>query len=99
MTTYVLAQISIHDRARYDRYAARFMPVLRQYRGRLLAADEAPATVEGSWPHDKVILMEFEDHAAYERWATSLEYREISKDRVAATEGVVLTVQGIRPEY
>lgn len=95
MTVYVLAQISIHDRARYDRYAARFMPVLQQYQGRLLAADEAPAMVEGSWPHDKVILLAFEDHAAYERWATSPEYREISEDRVAATEGVVLTVRGV----
>ncbi|UWZ33499.1 DUF1330 domain-containing protein [Dactylosporangium roseum] len=94
MTVYVLAQISIHDRRRYDRYAARFMPVLTRYQGRLLAADEAPVTVEGSWPYDKVVLMAFEDRAAFERWANSPEYREISEDRLAATDGVVLTVQG-----
>ena len=30
MTVYALAQLNIHDRERYDRYMARFMPVLRE---------------------------------------------------------------------
>ena len=38
-----MAQISIHDRGRYDRYVSQFMPVLSPFDGRLLAADEAPA--------------------------------------------------------
>ena len=61
MTTYVLAQLTIHDRARYDRYAARFMDVLRHFDGRLLAADESPEVLEGAWPHQKVVLIEFKD--------------------------------------
>ena len=61
MIVYVLAQLTIHDRARYDRYAARFMGVLEKFEGRLLAADESPALLEGDWPHEKVVLIEFED--------------------------------------
>lgn len=57
MITYVLAQLTIHDRARYDRYAAQFMGVLRGFQGRLLAADESPEVLEGSWPHQKVVLI------------------------------------------
>jgi hypothetical protein len=37
------------EEARYDRYVAAFMPVLRKYGGRLLAADERPEVVEGQW--------------------------------------------------
>ncbi|MFF5234925.1 DUF1330 domain-containing protein [Dactylosporangium sp. NPDC000521] len=95
MTVFAIAQISVHDRPRYERYVAQFMPVLKQYGGRLLAADERATVVEGAWPHDKLILMAFEDRAAFERWARSPEYQEISKDRVAATEGVVLLVDGV----
>lgn len=95
MTVYALAQISIHDRPRYDRYVSRFLPVLRQYCGRLLAADEAPAVVEGSWAYEKAILMAFDDRAAFDRWAGSPEYREISADREAATDGVVLVLGGL----
>ena len=95
MSVYALAQISIHDRARYDRYVAQFMRVLRGFEGRVLAADETPVVVEGTWPHQKVVLLEFPDRSAFERWAYSPEYTEISKDRIAATTGCVLLVSGL----
>lgn len=95
MTVYVLAQISIHDRERYDKYVAGFMDVLIKYRGRLLAAQERPEVVEGQWPYDKVILMSFKDHETFRAWADSPEYRHISQDRLAATTGVVLLANGL----
>src|SRR5262245_44631217 len=85
MSVYVVAQISIHDRAMYDRYVSKFMGVLARFDGRLLAADESPTVLEGSWPHQKVILIEFRDREAFERWAYSPEYADISRDRIAAT--------------
>lgn len=95
MTIYVVGQISIHDRAQYDRYVSRFMPVLVQYGGRLLAADERPEVVFGKWDRQKFILLEFEDKESFVRWENSVEYREIAKDRIAATEGSVLLVRGV----
>ena len=97
MTRYILAQLTIHDRSRYDRYAARFMEVLGQFEGRLLASDESPDLLEGDWPHQKVVLIEFKDAAEAERWATSPRYREIAVDREAATVATVLAVDGLRP--
>jgi uncharacterized protein (DUF1330 family) len=98
MTVYAIAQLSIHDRERYERYVTRFMPVLSKYHGRLLAADEHPLAVEGSFAHDKLILLAFDDKHAFERWAHSEEYVEISRDRKAATDGSVLLVRGFRGE-
>jgi uncharacterized protein (DUF1330 family) len=95
MRVYVVAQISIHDRATYDRYVSQFMGVLARFDGRLLAADESPTVLEGSWAHQKVILIEFPDREAFERWAYSPEYADISRDRIAATTGCVLLVSGI----
>jgi uncharacterized protein (DUF1330 family) len=95
MAVYVLAQISITDRARYERYQARFMPVLLKYQGRLLAADETPLVAEGAWDRDKVILLSFRDEAAFRRWAESPEYLEIAVDRKAGSHGVVLMVHGL----
>jgi uncharacterized protein (DUF1330 family) len=97
VTTYVLAQLTIHDRARYDRYAARFLEVLSDFKGRLLAADESPRVLEGEWRHEKVVLIEFEDAAEAERWSSSARYREIAVDRAAATVATVLAVAGLRP--
>jgi uncharacterized protein (DUF1330 family) len=96
MAVYAIAQISINDRERYERYAQAFMPVLAQYKGRLLAADEHAEVIEGSWPHQKVILMSFAEREDFERWSGSPEYQEISKDRLASTDGVVLLLHGLQ---
>ena len=94
MTVYAVAQITITDRAAYDRYQGRFMEVFRRFNGRVLAADEAPTVVEGSWDRQKIIVMSFPDEAAFQAWAQSPAYREISKDREAGSNGVVLLVKG-----
>jgi uncharacterized protein (DUF1330 family) len=95
MAVFVLAQITITDRTRYERYQAAFMPVLSKYEGRLLAADERPVVAEGSWEHEKVVLLSFRDEAAFRRWAESEEYRAIAVDRKAGSHGAVLLVHGV----
>jgi uncharacterized protein (DUF1330 family) len=96
VTVYALAQLRIHDRAPYERYMARFMPVLEKYNGRLLAADESPRALEGEWwDRNKVVLMAFADKDAFRVWATSPEYTEIAVDRKAGAEAVVLLINGV----
>ncbi len=92
---YVLAQISIHDRARYDRYAARFLDVLEAHQGVLLAADDKPAVIEGRWQRDKVVLVCFPDRDRFDSWISSPDYQRISTERTASTEGTVLLVRGL----
>lgn len=95
MTVYALAQLRIHDAERYGRYMSRFMPVLTKYNGKLLAADDAPRVLEGQWwDRNKVVLMQFEDAAAFRTWATSPEYTEIAEDRKAGADAVVLLING-----
>src|ERR1700756_507245 len=81
MTVYVIVQLKMTDRAAYDRYQARFFDLLRKFSGRLLSADEHPRVLEGSWDRDKLVLMSFPDEAAFQAWATSPEYLEISSWR------------------
>ena len=93
MSIYVIAQISITDRDLYNKYQARFLDVFKKFKGKLLAADENPQTVEGVWERDKVILIEFPDEDAFRDWAFSDEYLEIAKDRHAGSNGTVLLVK------
>ncbi len=96
MTVYAVAQLTIHDRERYDRYASAFMPIINKYGGRLLAADEAPTRVEGEWDRHKLVLMEFSDRDTFLAWANSPEYVEITKDRHAGADTVTVLVRGLR---
>jgi uncharacterized protein (DUF1330 family) len=95
VTVYAIAQLRFTDRAAYDRYQMRFMDVFRRFRGTLLAADEHPQVVEGSWDREKVVLMSFPDQDEFRSWSESAEYQGISKDRDAGADTVVLLVAGL----
>lgn len=96
MSVYIIAQLKFTERARYDRYQSRFMGVFTKFRGRLLVADERPVVLEGEWPRDKVVIMEFPDAEAAREFQESPEYREIAVDRKAGADAVVLTVRGLK---
>jgi len=96
VTVYAIAQLKFTDRAAYDRYQAAFLDVFRRHCGTLLAADESPEVVEGHWDREKVVLMSFPDQAAFRGWAQSAEYQEISADRRAGADTVVLLVKGLQ---
>ena len=95
MTVYAIAQFTITDAAAYRRYQSRFADVFQGFDGTLLAADESPTVEEGSWPYQKVVLLAFPDEAALRAFADSPEYAAIAADRLAGTDGVVLTVHGL----
>ena len=96
MTVYAVAQLSFKDRGAYARYQARFMDVLRKFRGgRLLVADESPQQLEGRWESDKLVVISFPDETAFREWNESPEYQEIAKDRKAGADAIVLLARGI----
>ena len=95
MAVYAIAQLSIHDRERYQKYVAGFMPILIKYGGRLLAADEKPEVLEGEWDRHKIVVLSFPDRDSWQRWAKSDEYQEIAKDRTISKSGPVLLVHGV----
>ncbi|KUI19517.1 hypothetical protein AU193_12800 [Mycobacterium sp. GA-1285] len=95
MTVYAIAQLKFTDRAAYDRYQARFLEVFDRYAGRLLAADESPQILEGESDREKVVLMSFPDEAAFRAWANSPEYQEISEDRRAGADSLVMLIEGL----
>ncbi len=95
MTVYVLAQLRFTDRAAYNRYQARFLGVFSQFNGRVLAADEHPALLEGQSDCEKVVLMSFPDEASARRFVEAPEYQEISRDRHAGAVTTSWLVHGL----
>ena len=95
MTVYSVTQMRFTDRETYDVYQAKFMGVFSKFDGTVVAADESPKVLEGEWPFEKAVILSFPSEEAFFAFATSPEYREISKDRVAATVSTAILVKGI----
>jgi uncharacterized protein (DUF1330 family) len=55
MTVYVLGQLKFTGLAASERYTAHSRGVLKQFGGRLLAADGKPEIIEGRWDRDKIV--------------------------------------------
>lgn len=94
MSWYIVGRIAIHDPKRYGRYAAAFLPILKQYGGRLLVSEETPQVMEGEWDGRKLVVLSFESREAALSWANSPEYLEIAEDRHAASDGIVVLAEG-----
>ena len=60
--------------------------VFKKFKGKLLVADAHPVVLEGEWPRDKVVIMEFPDDAAAQEFQNAPEYQEISVDRKAGAD-------------
>ena len=97
MSIYIIAQLKFTERERYDRYQARFTGVFKNFKGKLLVADEHPVVLEGDWPRDKVVILEFPDEAEALRFQSSPEYEAIAKDRKAGADAVVIVAKGFAP--
>lgn len=95
MTVYAIVQLNVHDRATYDRYVERFMPVFEKFNGAVLAADDHPKILQGQSDTNRVVLLSFPDKKAFFAWSGSPEYREIVGDRIASSSGLILLVEGL----
>jgi len=85
MTVYVSGHITIHDREEYAKYEAGFMDVFQQFNGSLLAVDETPSTLEGTWSATRFVLLSFPSKDDVMAWYNSDAYQKIIKHRFAAS--------------
>lgn len=94
MSAYFLAQITIDDPVAYERYLDGFDAVFARHEGRVIAVDDHPAVLEGSWSRTRVVLIRFPDEAALRRWYESPEYQALARIRQGASRADVLLVHG-----
>jgi uncharacterized protein (DUF1330 family) len=95
MPVYIINNMTIHDRAEYDAYLRAFMDVFRKFNGQVLAAQDAPSPLEGTWPYDRTIVLSFPSHEDAARWYESPEYKEIVIHRFNGTTSNVVILDGL----
>lgn len=95
MAVYLIAQITIHDRARYEEYGSGFMEIFSKYDGKLLAVDEAPEIMEGEWDYTRTVLIEFPSSEQAKRWYNSEEYQSLAQHRFASADASIAMIKGL----
>jgi uncharacterized protein (DUF1330 family) len=94
MSVYTIAQLKFTNVEAYRRYQKAFPAVFAKFNAKVLVADESVRVLEGDWPRDKLVILEFPDEAEATRFGSSPEYQAIAKDRKAGADAVVVMVKG-----
>jgi uncharacterized protein (DUF1330 family) len=91
MPAYLIAQVTIHDSAEYEKYLAGFMDAFTPFEGRVLVAADEVEVLEGTWPRVRTVVLEFPSMEHAQRWYKSQAYQSIAQHRFkAATSNVIL---------
>ena len=95
MSVYVIVQLTVHDRDRYNVYADALVATMTPLGGKVLVADDAPRVLEGEWSGNRVVMLQFPDRDAFRTWAGSPEYQAIVGDRHASSDAVITLVRSL----
>jgi len=94
MSAYFIARITIHDPELYERYLEGFDAAFAPFRAEVLAVDEAPIVLEGSWPCTRTVIIRFADLEEARRWYGSPAYQELARVRQRAASADIALVRG-----
>lgn len=93
---YLIVQLMIHDREGYLAYAtADHGPILDRFGGRVAAADDHAERLEGEWPYERTVVLEFPSVQLAREWYDSPDYQRLAARRQAATTSHVAILAGL----
>ncbi|MBF2755172.1 MAG: DUF1330 domain-containing protein [Gammaproteobacteria bacterium AqS3] len=98
MPAYIVVQGSVTDPVGFADYVRAVTPLVERMGGRYLAVGGRPSVVEGDWGYEALVVHEWPDRTAAERFWHSSEYAEVRKLRSGRGEFLVLIVDGAAPQ-
>jgi uncharacterized protein (DUF1330 family) len=94
---YAIVLLDIKDAARYGEYVRAATEIETRYGGRPLVVADAAEVVDGTWPTERVVVIEFPSLDDARNWYADPDYRQLISVRHEATVSSVLLVEGFLP--
>jgi len=94
MKAYVIAAEATKDEAVYATYRKEVPATIAAFGGKFVVRGGQLTTLEGEWPHPRLVIIEFPSRAAAEGWYRSPEYQKILPLRINSTVGNLIIVDG-----
>jgi uncharacterized protein (DUF1330 family) len=98
MPAYIIFAVTITDAAKYGEYVKHTPRVIAAYGGRMIVRGGDPKVVEGRPFGARIVVIEFPDRTAAERFYASPEYAPIKAIRDGAGDASGIIVDGYPAE-
>ncbi len=94
MSAYIIVDVEITDRDKYEEYISVVPPTIEAFGGRFLVRGGRAEILEGDWQPKRVVVLEFESFdRARERWSSD-EYENPKRLRQSASITNMIVVEG-----
>ncbi len=94
MSSFFLALIDIHDSEGYEKYLAGYDTVFNKFKGKVIAVEDNPRILEGTWPAGRTVMIEFPNDNELRKWYDSTEYQILAKHRKEASVASIAIISG-----
>ena len=95
MAAYVVVEVEVHDKDRYEIYKRMVPPSIAAYGGRFIVRGGEAETLEGEWSPARVVIVEFPSVERAKAWWGSEEYAGAKALRQATARSRMIVVAGV----
>ena len=92
---FLVADIRVINREKYDDYRRRFRACVAHHRGHFLARGQEVQVIQGGWHPPRMLLVEFADSADASAMLASEEYRELEQSRGNCAMFDIVILEGL----
>ena len=97
MAAYVVVDIEVREPVEYEEYKKLAPASIRLYGGRYLVRGGRVENLEGEWPLNRFVVLEFPDVEQARAWWSSPEYRPARDRRQLCARTRMVLVEGTPP--
>ncbi|MBB6301322.1 DUF1330 domain-containing protein [Rhizobium leucaenae] len=94
MKAFVISAETIKDEALFSEYRQAASATIEAFGGKFIVRGGNLTSLEGEWPHQGLVIIEFPSREAAEGWYQSPDYKKIIGLRLNSTVGTLLIVDG-----
>ncbi|MDH3235212.1 MAG: DUF1330 domain-containing protein [Alphaproteobacteria bacterium] len=94
MPAYIVSQIRVTDRERFERYRQASIPVAKSYGARYLARSDAVECLDGAHDGRRVVIIEFPNMSQLKAFWNSAEYQAAREHRLGAADIDIWAIPG-----
>ena len=94
MPTYLIADVTLRDPARYKEYAEKVPAIIERHGGKYLVRGGATDVLEGDWVPARLIVLQFPDREAAMSFYNDPAYQPLKRIRTSAAGGNLILVDG-----
>lgn len=97
MPAYVVSRLEIRNREAMLEYQRDVVPIVHGFGGRYLMRGTEVEALEGTWEHERMVILEFPTREAALAWYHSPEYAPLKALRHASGNAIILLANSQSP--